>query len=134
MKRLAFAAMTLLSLAGCAKRSENISAVYVSPMAYRGLSCEELAEEAQVISSRAIVATGAQDKQAGKDVAVTTVGVVLFWPALFFIDGNDEKAAEVARLKGEMQAIEDTSRRNNCKIEFAKAPAPPAQKKPLGRP
>jgi hypothetical protein len=45
--------------------------------------------------------------------------VVLFWPALFFIKGDGAQAAEVARLKGEMQALETANALKNCGIRFA---------------
>lgn len=50
---------------------------------------------------------------------MTTVGVVLLWPALFFMKGDSADAAEVARLKGEMQAIGQVNRVKNCGIVFA---------------
>ena len=59
-----------------------------------------------------------QDKNASNDAVRTTVGVVLFWPAVLFNNGDNAHAAELARLKGEMQAIEDAARRKNCKIQF----------------
>ena len=49
---------------------------------------------------------------------MTTVGVVIFWPALFFIDGDNQKTAELARLKGEMEALEQASIQKNCGIQF----------------
>ena len=51
------------------------------------------------------------------------VGLVLFWPALFFIKGNDEKAGELARVRGEMEAIQQASIEKNCGIKF-EAPKP----------
>lgn len=45
--------------------------------------------------------------------------MVLFWPALFFIKGDGADAAEVAPVKGEMQAIEQLNRMKNCGIVFA---------------
>ena len=70
------------------------------------------------------IAAGAQDKQRTNDAIATTVGVVVFWPALFFIGGDKQTAAELARLKGEMDAIEQTSIRKNCGIQFQHAAAP----------
>ncbi len=49
---------------------------------------------------------------------MTTIGVVLFWPSLFFIGGDKGNAAEVARLKGEMQAIEQANVSKNCGMQF----------------
>lgn len=113
---------------GCASSSENIAPSYVSPIVYENFSCEQLAAEAQTVSSRAAQAAGVQDKNRTQDAVVTTVGVVVFWPALFFLDGNGPQAAELARLKGQMEAIEQASIRKNCGIQFQKAP-PPAKKK-----
>lgn len=50
---------------------------------------------------------------------MTTVSLILFWPAAFFLKGDGAAAAEVARLKGEMQAIEQVNRVKNCGIKFA---------------
>ena len=44
------------------------------------------------------------------------VGLVLFWPALFFIKGDKQSAAELARLKGELDAIQQASIMHNCGI------------------
>lgn len=106
------------ALASCASKASDIEAAYVSPTLYQQLSCKQLAEEATTVSSRAIAAAGVQDKKAGQDAAATTVGLVLFWPALFLTKGDGASAAEVSRLKGEMQAIEDASRRKGCGIKF----------------
>jgi hypothetical protein len=73
---------------------------------------------------RAAIAAGVQDQKATSDTVATTVGVIIFWPALFFIGGDKGNAAELARLKGEMDAIEQTSIRKNCGIQFRQAPAP----------
>ena len=117
-----------LLLCGCATPPEKIQASYVSPILYQNLTCEQLAMEATNISSRAAEAAGVQNKKAGQDAAVVAVGVIIFWPALFFASGDGASAAEVARLKGEMQAIEDASTRKSCGIVFQK-PKPPTPKK-----
>jgi hypothetical protein len=93
-------------------------------MQYDAYACPQLAEEAQRVSSRAAQAAGAQDSQATKDTVATTVGVIVFWPSLFFIGGDKQNAAELARLKGEMDAIEQTSVRKKCGIQFRQAAAP----------
>lgn len=107
-----------LAVCGCATKSANISPTYVSPLSYQSYTCEQLAQEAQRVSSRAAIASGQQDKARGGDAVATTVGVVVFWPALFLIDGDGPKAAEVARLKGEMEAIEQAAIQKNCQIKF----------------
>jgi len=59
-----------------------------------------------------------QDEKATKDAVATTVGVIVFWPALFLIGGNDQQTAELARLRGELEAIEQVSVRKRCAIQF----------------
>jgi hypothetical protein len=105
-------------LAGCASNSDKITATYISPLQYDSYSCHQLAEEAQRVSARASAAAGAQDSQATKDTVATTAAIIIFWPAAFFVQGDKQTAAELARLKGEMDAIEQASVRKNCGIQF----------------
>ena len=114
------AAVALLGLAltGCASTSADISPTYVSPLTYDQYDCEQLAQEGQRVSQRAAIASGQQDKSRTGDAVATTVGVVLFWPALFFINGDGPKAAELGRMKGEMDAIEQASISKKCRITF----------------
>lgn len=111
---LACAAM----LAACATKSNDIAPSYVSPVIYQNYTCEQLSIEAQTISARAAQAAGVQDKKAQNDVVATGIGIVVFWPTLFFIEGDGAASAEVARLKGEMQAIEAASKQKNCNLQF----------------
>ncbi len=122
MKALILVAVAV-GMAGCASKSENIAAAYVSPNQYASYSCRMLEEEATRVSSRAIAASGAQDTKATNDAVATGVAVVLFWPAAFLIKGEGASAAEVARLKGEMDAIEQASIQKRCGIQFKRTAA-----------
>ena len=115
-------------LAGaCAKTADQITPAYVSPLQYEAYTCPQLTEEAQRLSGRAVLASGAQDQRASNDAVMTTVGALVFWPALFAVGGNDAQTYELARLKGEMEAVEQVSVRKNCGIRFHRpAPAPAA--------
>ncbi len=84
-------------LAGCASKSSEITANYISPVGYQGYTCEQLGMEAQSVSRQAAVASGQQDKVHNDDVAKTTVGVILFWPILFFNKGDGATASNLAR-------------------------------------
>lgn len=129
MKRsLVFLLGASIAVAGCADKSNEISANYVSPVLYQNLSCTQLRQEAQRVSIRAAQAAGVQDTKASNDAVATGVALVLFWPALFFISGNKGNAAELGRLKGELEAVEQANIQKNCGIVFAK-PADNTQKK-----
>jgi hypothetical protein len=110
-----------LLAAGCASRSEDVGAAYVSPVTYQSYNCKELSLEAQRVSSAAAAAAGAQDSQRTKDAVATTAAVVIFWPAAFFVGGDNAKTAELANLKGQMQAIEAASIQKKCGITFSRA-------------
>ncbi len=118
MKLIHLGAIAPLLLAACATSPKDIAPAYVSPVLYQNLSCDQLAAEAMRVSQAAAVATGQQSSQQGRDAVATTVGIVLFWPALFFIGGDKGNAADIARLKGEMQAIEQANIAKGCGIQF----------------
>ena len=81
-----------------------------------GSGYEGITLEGQRVSARAAQVTGTQEQKASNDAVAMGVGLVLFWPALFFIKGDSQTAGEVARLRGEMDAIQQASITNNCGI------------------
>lgn len=102
-----------LSSIGCASQPESIQAQYVSPLTYQSFSCEQLRYEMMAVHRRVQEVSGAQKSQADGDAVALGVGMVLFWPALFFMIGKD-KSEELARLKGEYDALEKAANRANC--------------------
>jgi hypothetical protein len=115
----------LLGVGACASSSADIKAAYVSPITYQSYDCSQLSAEAERLSARATQAAGVQDANRTSDAVATTVGVVIFWPALFALKGDGNNAAELARLKGEMEAVEGESILKKCGITFQR-PAPPS--------
>ena len=118
LSRTVFALLAVSGLCACASSSEKVAATYVSPLQYTSYSCPQLREESARVASRAAEAAGVQDQKRKDDQVVTAVGAVVFWPALFYIDGDNQKTAELARLKGEMEALERASIQKNCGIQF----------------
>ena len=121
MGKVALAAGLLLACAGnfaCAKRSEDVAASYVSPLQYQQYSCAQLAGEASRISQRSAELSGVQDSKRTKDKVATTAAVIIFWPAAFFVSGDDAQTAELARLKGEFTTIQQVSIQKNCGTRF----------------
>jgi hypothetical protein len=108
-------------LISCAKRSENVAAAYISPLAYEQFSCRQLAEEAGRVSQRASQLSGVQDRKRTGDIITTTAAVIVFWPAAFLVSGDDAQTAELARLKGEFEAIQKVSIQKGCTTRFETA-------------
>jgi hypothetical protein len=119
--KLWFTAAAAVLLAGCASRSSEISASYVSPVTYQNYTCQQLGLEAQAVSARAATVSGAQDQKRTNDSIATGVAIVVFWPAAFFVSGDGPVAAELANLKGQMVAIEQASIQRNCGISFQRS-------------
>jgi len=109
--------VSAIVISGCAKHTNEISAQYVSPMQYSGYSCKQIAQEMAMVSRRVSEVGGEQEKTASNDDMQMGVGLVLFWPTLFFLDGNTPQAAEYARLQGEFDALEKASIQKNCNIK-----------------
>lgn len=114
MNKVYLALACTIGLASCAQKSNEISASYVSPIEYQNFTCSQIQQEAARISRRAASLSSSQDEQADEDAALTAVSLILFWPAAFFIDGDDEAATQLAELKGRMEAIEQINIQKNC--------------------
>jgi hypothetical protein len=110
-----------LAIAGCASKSTEIAPSYVSPVMYQSYTCQQIAQESQNIAAHAAEVSGAQDQKRTNDQIATGVAIVVFWPAAFFVGGDGQAAAELARLKGQMQALEQASVMKNCGIQFRQA-------------
>ena len=104
----------IVCLAGCAKSADKIPASYISPLAFQGYSCDQLGAELARVNARAAEVVGVQNEAASDDAALMGVGLILFWPTLFFLEGDTGREAELGRLRGEIDAIESAATRKNC--------------------
>lgn len=116
--RLIIAVLAIAALNACAQRADNVTSTYTPTALYANLSCQQLVQEGWNVSNRAHTAAGLQNRHRVEDEVAITAGVLVFWPALFFARGNNATTAELAQLKGEMEAIEAASRAKNCGIVF----------------
>lgn len=114
-KVIALLLLSALSLSACADKADKISASYVSPLQYQDYSCKQIRGEIARVSRKMTEVAGVQDKIASNDSAAMGVGLIVFWPALFFIDSTDQRV-EVARLKGEFDALEEVAVQKNCDV------------------
>ena len=108
----------------CASSSDKIAAQYISPLQYQSYSCSQLGEEAQRISARVAQVSGVQDQKSTNDAIATTAAIIIFWPAAFFVSGNDQTSAELARLKGEFESVEKAAVQKNCGLQIQQQQAP----------
>lgn len=115
LKKMFCILIVILFLSGCAKKAADINPHYISPLTYNHYSCDQIKQELIRVNNRVMEVTGKQDDAANKDAAALAVGMVLFWPALFFMVGGDKKE-ELGRLKGECEALEKCAIEKECDI------------------
>lgn len=121
MKHITLICAALLT--GCATSSNKISAAYASPMMFQGYSCDQLVGETFRIRTRVNALGVDLDSKAKSDNIAMGVGMLLFWPALFMVKGDDSTKGEYARLKGEYDAIQQAANMKNCSSQQTAQPA-----------
>jgi hypothetical protein len=110
-------AVTVCLLTACASNPDKIDAAYVSPLKYRDYDCDQVALEMDYVGQRTTKLYTRLKKERNKDNAQMGVGLILFWPALFFLEGGDgPEAAEYSQLKGEYEALRNNSIQKKCRI------------------
>jgi hypothetical protein len=112
-----------LAIAGCAKKPESIAASYISDIPYQAYSCAQIGQEMVRVDSALSAASAQQNKARTND----TVGVIFLGLPVSSLSG-DNVAAEIARLKGEKDALHRAGLIRNCSLPQPGA-LPTAEKK-----
>ena len=115
-KFIASALAVSFGLAGCSTASKDITATSVSPLVYNSYDCDQLGAENARLTSRITQLGGRLDEAASNDKAITGVGMILFWPALFALGGTKQEEAEFAKVKGEYEALQQSMIIKKCGI------------------
>lgn len=98
--------IALLSLVACAEKAANIEPAAISTAKYDGWSCRKLFKEKAFVDEALVRASGVQDKAAEQDA------LMVFLIGVPTSGGGIE--SEVARLKGEQEALRQSLRDRNC--------------------
>ena len=98
-----------VAVMGCATRPESISASFVSHEKYMGQNCQQLTDQMADARAKLSDYSKQQDSKANLDAA--TVFLVLI-PASKL---SGDHAGDVAKYKGEVEAIETAQIKTNCK-------------------
>ena len=114
MKKIVGAAISAALVAGCASKSEDVSAAHVSTTGYKAFTCDELVAEREALKAKIGEVAAAQDSKAGNDAAAMAVGAIVFLPALLFLAAGDDKSGELSRLKGEFDAVTAVAKDKDC--------------------
>ena len=113
--RVIVSVVVVAFLSSCASAPEDIAAQNISTIPYESYSCDQISRDLIRVEQSVSELHGRLDKTASDDEAQMAIGIILFWPVLFFLEGGDgPEAAEYGRLKGEKQALEKVAIQKNC--------------------
>ena len=106
-------------LSSCASNPDNIDAAYVSPLKYANYNCNQLSQEMDYIGRRTNTLYRSLKQKRTGDAWQMGVGLVLFWPTLFALEGGDgPEATEYAQIKGEYEAVRSVSVEKSCNLNM----------------
>lgn len=107
-----------MSLAGCSTGSYDIKPAHASSAPYRNHTCAQLDTERELVREALTTVGDRLDQAAANDGKIAALGIIVLWPALFFLGGTGPEESEYARLQGERDAIERTSIDRGCSIPY----------------
>lgn len=109
--------LAILLSTSCASNPKKIGAAYVSPLKYKDYDCDQIALEMDHISRRTTELYHSLKADNTADKWQMGVGLIVFWPALFLLEGGDgPEAAEYAQLKGEYEALRQVAVEKKCQL------------------
>ena len=113
MKTILTTIAVLSLVAGCATPPDQIAPAYVSPAMFGAMSCPALRVEAARINAQVATLTGVQQSAADSDSAMMGIGMLIFWPALLAMQGDDN-APQLAQMRGMADAINAAGAQRGC--------------------
>ena len=118
MFRTVISLFALVTLIGCsnAQKSSEVTSIRIPIAPYLKMDCKELATEQNQLSREAELLRDRVDDAYSSDKNTEIVTWLLFAPAAFFLDGNSEEAAELAAVKGQMEAVREAQQVNKCSL------------------
>lgn len=126
MKPIILLSIILAIFNGCATSPDKIPASYVSPLIYKDYDDDQIIAEMDHVGRRTTELYNSLKKKSSGDNAQMALGLILFWPVLFALEGGDgPEAAEYARLRGEYEALRRVAVQR--KIGLEKLPPSPQE-------
>ena len=104
----------LISSCSTAQKASEGQSIKVSVAPYLKMSCKELSTEQNILVTKA-QSLGAQvDSERQTDKNKELAAWILFAPAALMMDGNAESASQLASVKGQLEAVGDAIKVNDC--------------------
>lgn len=119
MKKIVYGILAALAVTGCASSPKDIKTTRVSHLIYKDYTCDQIILETDSVSSEVDRLYASLEEEATADQWQMAAGMLIFWPALFFLEGGDsEEAVEYGRLKGEYKALQKIAMLKKCDMSL----------------
>ena len=105
--------MIMMMMTGCGGRQAY--PVQVSKIGDSRLSCNQLESDMGRINHEIRNKSGQKSKGDNKDAVLVGVGLVLFWPALFFMDLSNADKTELEALRSRHNYLKSIYINKGCK-------------------
>lgn len=104
------------ALIGCssAQKSSEVQAQRAPIAPYLKMDCKELASEQNLLIREAESAGAQVDAAYDSDKGAELVAWILFAPAAFLLEGNQDQAAKLGAIKGQLEAVREAQSVNKC--------------------
>ena len=118
MNKLVSCGIFLLMLQACssAQKASEVTAAYVPSTVYSSMSCNNLRAEDLRLRRSVSEISRSVDKEYKNDKTMEAVTWILFWPAVFAMDGNEAEAANLSQAKGEADAVRAAMIAKKCRM------------------
>ena len=111
---IVLSATVILSACSSAKKSSDVSPVYVNPAPYVSKECSQLLREASELQNRESQLTGEVNSSYESEKTKEVIAWLVFAPAALFYEGNEKSQSELASVMGQKQAIRSAISQKNC--------------------
>ena len=115
MKKIIWLITLTIFIASCATSPDKLRTQYIPASTYSNLDCDQIAGSLRQKNSKLESLYANLKSESQTDGTQMAVGMLLFWPALLFLEGSDSPdAAAYSRLKGEVEALNEISITKKC--------------------
>jgi len=108
--------LILLSACTAAKRASEVNATYVAAYNFEDKSCQQIFVLAEEFKQRTPALERKVDETRREDKIKEQVGLWLFWPTYFFMQGNAEEQTELAMARGNLNALRTAALQKGCNV------------------
>ena len=119
-------AAVIVGACSSAPKSNEVSAAYIPIAQYNNYTCDQLISEAESVRRSVPALESAVDKHRENQTGVEVVTWILFFPAALALDKGEANSSQLAKARGELQAIQTALLGKHCNNQISVTVASPS--------